>query len=217
MALALFDLDDTLIAGNCETNWFEYLIEHGHYDGTTFVEDIAEFDRQYESGVGNIEDYMYFVLKPLTHHPIETLLEWRAKWFENQGMAMIAAKARERLQRHRDAGDTLVVISASNQFCVQPFADEFGAHHYLCSIPEIVADRYTGVFIPPACFGEQKITHLNAWLTESGHSLDGSYFYSDSRNDIPLLEMVDNPVAVNPDPHLATVAARRGWRQIDLR
>ncbi len=217
MALALFDLDDTLIVGNCETNWFEYLIEQGHYDGATFVEDIAEFDRQYESGVGDIDDYMYFVLKPLTHHPIEKLLEWRAGWFQDTGMAMIATKAHEQLQQHRDAGDTLVVISASSQFCVQPFADEFRTSHYMSSIPEIVGNRYTGVFVNPACFGEQKITHLNAWLEETGHSLDGSYFYSDSRNDIPLLELVDNPVAVNPDPHLAAFAQKRGWREIDLR
>lgn len=217
MALALFDLDDTLIAGNCETNWFEYLIEQGHYDGNTFVEDIAEFDRQYESGTGDIDDYMYFVLKPLTHQPIETLLEWRAGWFESRGRAMITEKSRALFQRHREAGDTLVVISASNLFCVQPFAEELRADHTMCSIPEIIENRYTGVFVPPACFGEKKITHLNVWLDETGHSLDGAYFYSDSRNDIPLLELVDNPIAVNPDAHLAAVATQRGWQQIELR
>lgn len=217
MALALFDLDDTLIVGNCETTWFEYLIEQGHYDGRRFAEEIAEFDRQYEAGGGDIDDYMLFVLKPLTEHPMETLLEWRSAWFEHRGKAMIASKTHAQLQQHRNAGDTLVIISASSQFCVQPFAQLFNVDHYLCSIPEVIDNRYTGVFIPPACFADEKITHLNAWLEETGHSLEGSYFYSDSRNDIPLMERVDIPVAVNADNHLTQVASERGWQQLDLR
>ena len=97
MALALFDLDDTLIVGNCETNWFEYLISEGHYDGSTFAEDIAEFDRQYESGAGDINDYMYFVLRPLVHQSMETLMEWRHDWFETSGIGMIASPVTSRM------------------------------------------------------------------------------------------------------------------------
>ena len=217
MALALFDLDDTLIVGNCETDWFRYLIERGHYDGSTFDDDIAEFDRQYESGAGDINDYMYFVLKPLTQHPLETLHEWRQDWFDTRGKAMIAARTPEQIQRHRDAGDVVVIISASNRFCVHPFAEHFAADHFMCSEPEVVDGQFTGVFAPPACFGPDKIVHLDNWLAETGHSMSGSYFYSDSRNDIPLLERVDNPVVVNGDAHLARVASERGWPHLDLR
>lgn len=130
---------------------------------------------------------------------------------------MVATKAPAQLQWHRDAGDTLVIISASNRFCVQPFAKAFAVDDYLCSVPEVVDNRYTGAFVPPACFAGEKITHLNAWLAENEYSLEGSYFYSDSRNDIPLLERVDNPVAVNADAHLTQVATERGWRQLNLR
>ncbi|MEM7292818.1 MAG: HAD family hydrolase [Pseudomonadota bacterium] len=217
MALALFDLDDTLIVGNCETNWFEYLIEQGHYDGSTFADDIAEFDRQYESGAGDINDYMYFVLKPLVHHPLATLEVWRQDWFEKSGKAMIARGARAKLEEHREASDTLVIISASNRFCVEPFANEFGVDHFMCSIPEIVDDRYTGVFLPPACFGAGKLTHLDRWLETSGHSMENSFFYSDSRNDIPLLERADNPIAVNADGYLTRYAQERNWPHLNLR
>ena len=217
MALALFDLDDTLITGNCETDWLRYLIEHGHYDsGGDFDVQITEFDRQYAAGSGDIDDYISFVLRPLTLHPLEALLEWRSAWFESSGKAMITARARQRLQQHRAAGDRLLIISASNQFCVQPFAQALGVDHYLCSIPEQIDGRYTGGIMPPACYGVAKITHLNHWLAGRDYSLRGSYFYSDSRNDIPLLEWVDNPVAVNADTHLTQVAKDRGWTRLDL-
>ena len=211
MALALFDLDDTLIVGNCETNWFEYLIAEDLYDGSTFADDIAEFDRQYQAGGGDIDDYMRFVLKPLARQSMDTLVQWRRDWFEKSGRSMILAQAREKIREHRDAGDTLVIISASNHFCVEPFADEFGVDHFLCSVPEVVDNRYTGVFIEPACFAEHKITHLRQWLDTSDHSIDNSYFYSDSRNDIPLLELVENPIAVNADDYLHGHASERGW------
>ncbi|MEM7208553.1 MAG: HAD family hydrolase [Pseudomonadota bacterium] len=217
MALALFDLDDTLISGNCETDWFHFLITQGHYDGSTFDEDIAEFDRQYEAGGGDITDYMHFVLAPLKSQSMEVLHEWRNAWFDESGRSMISQRARDQVQQHRAAGDTLVIISASNRFIVEPFAVEFGVDHFMASVPEIIDNRFTGVFEPPACFAEGKITHLERWLGSGAASLNGSYFYSDSRNDVPLLEMVEYPVAVNADAFLANLANERGWPHIDLR
>ena len=148
---------------------------------------------------------------------MDVLQQWREYWFETSGRAQIADAVRTTLQQHHDQGDTVVIISASNRFCVEPFARELGAHDFLASVPEIVDNRFTGAFLPPPCFSEGKIHPLENWMTGREHSLEGSYFYSDSRNDIPLLLHVDNPVAVNPDSHLTQVAGERGWPQLNLR
>ena len=217
MALALFDLDNTLIIGNCETDWLHYLINKGYYSNSQFNHQIAEFGRQYETGTGSIDDYIKFVLKPLTQHSIETLQGWREDWFSTCGKAMIAAATQDILERHFGQGDTLVIISASTCFCVQPFAEYLRVDHFLCTHPVIEEGKYTGDFVSPACFAADKITLLEAWRKNTAHSLEGSYFYSDSRNDLPLLEYVDHPATVHADAYLSKLAEQRGWPQLDWR
>ncbi len=217
MALALFDLDDTLIVGNCETEWFHYLAENGHIDATQYQTEIAEFDRQYEAGAPDIDDYIRYVLATLARHPMKTLLNWRNEWLQQKMIPRIAKGARRLLQQHRDAGDEIVIISASTTFCVEPIAELLGVEHVLATKLEIINNRYSGDFIAPTCFSEGKITLLQHWLKNSHHSLSGSHFYSDSNNDIPLLELAEFPIAVDADAKLAVVAENKGWSQISLR
>jgi len=217
MALALFDLDDTLIEGNCETEWFHYLAENGHIDATQYQSDLAEFDRQYAAGAPDIDEYIRYVLRTLTEHPLQTLLAWRTVWLNKNVIPMIARGTNSLLQRHRDAGDTLLIISASTTFCVQPIAELLGVENFISTNPEMKNGAYTGEFIAPTCFAKGKITLINRWLKTSEHGLLGSHFYSDSHNDIPLLELAEYPVAVDADDQLKKVAKNRGWSQISLR
>ena len=217
MALALFDLDDTLIKGNCETAWFEYLAQQGHIDSSNYKSKLLEFDRLYAEGAADIDEYMTYVLSTFTPHPLPLLHEWRADWLNSKVKPTIVKNAKNILTKHRDAGDTLVIISASNTFCVEAIANYFKVDHFIGTSAIMVDDYFTGDFKQPACYANHKVTLLNAWLKKSNKHLNDSHFYTDSHNDIPLLELVENPVAVDADKKLTLVSKQRGWKQISLR
>ena len=180
----------------------------------------AAFFEQYKAGTLDIHEYLGFALRPLAAHTSAELARWHGAFMRERILPMITPRARALVARHRAAGELCAVVTATNSFVTAPIAREFGVPHLLATEPEAVDGRYTGRVAGVPCFREGKIERVEAWLRALGQRLDtleDSTFYSDSHNDLPLLERVRRPVAVDPDPQLAAEAARRGWPVISLR
>jgi HAD superfamily hydrolase (TIGR01490 family) len=189
MALALFDLDNTLLTGDSEHAWGQFLIEVGAVDEEEFR---AENDRlygEYLAGTLDIYESIRFQLRPLTEHRSENLLRWREEFMASRVEAMITPLAVARVERHRAAGDELVIITASNSFITGPIAARFGVPNLLAVELERMGSRHTGRVLGTPTFREGKVARLHEWLRQSGATLEGSFFYSDSHNDLPLLEL----------------------------
>ena len=217
MPLAIFDLDNTLLCGDSDYLWGQYLVELGVVDGATYEAANAQFYADYKAGRLDIEAFLAFALRPLRENPLEALLAWRAEFMASRIEPLVGRPAQALVESHRRAGDTLLVITATNSFVTAPIAARFGIPHLIATEPERNAAGFTGRVAGTPAFRDGKVTRLTQWLDEHGGSLQGSHFYSDSNNDLPLLERVDNPVAVDPDPLLAAVASARGWPVISLR
>ena len=217
MSLAIFDLDNTLLADDSDYLWGQFLIEQGIVDGAAYERDNQQFYDDYRAGTLDIQEFLAFMLRPLAEHPLEQLLTWRAQFIEDKIRPILLPKATELLARHRTAGDTLLIITATNRFLTAPIAELLEVPHLLATEVEFTAGRYTGRPIGIPCFQHGKVERLSAWLAETGHNLDESWFYSDSHNDLPLLGQVSYPVAVDPDATLAEHAQERGWPIISLR
>lgn len=217
MALAIFDLDNTLIAGDSDHSWGVFLVEKNLVDAETYQLTNDRFYADYKNGCLDIRAYLKFSLAPLTRHSAEQLAALHKEFMEQHIETLMLPKAAELLRQHRDRGDHLLIITATNGFVTRPIAKRLGVEDILATDPEFIDGRYTGDFVGTPCFQAGKITHLHEWLKTNEHSLEGAYFYSDSINDLPLLEQVDNPVAVDPDDRLAAIAEQRGWKVISLR
>lgn len=217
MRLALFDLDNTLLGGDSDHAWGDYLCERGILDTATYKTRNDEFYQGYLAGTLNLTDYLNFTLEILGRTEMAQLDEWHRDFMRDCIEPIILPKALELIARHREAGDKLVVITATNRFVTGPIVERLGIDTLLATECEVADGRYTGRTTGVPCFREGKVTRLNMWLEENGLSLDDSYFYSDSLNDLPLLEQVANPVAVDPDPKLRAEAEQRGWPVITLR
>ncbi|MCG2635217.1 MAG: HAD-IB family hydrolase [Gammaproteobacteria bacterium] len=216
MRLALFDLDNTLLAGDSDHAWGRFLAAVGAVDGATYEAANNRFFEAYRQGTLDIGDYLAFALEPLRVTPMATLLQWRRTFLHEWIRPMIPDSARALVKQHQRAGDRLLIITATNRFVTAPIAAELGVPNLLATEPEMVAGRFTGQPLLPACFQGGKITRLEQWLGHYGLGLEGACFYSDSHNDLPLLRQVHEPVAVNPDPELTRVAIAEGWRQMQL-
>ncbi len=211
MALALFDLDNTLLAGDSEHAWGEYMIEIGAVEEDGFR---AENDRlygEYLAGTLDIYESVRHQLGPLMEYPPQTLRRWHEEFMRSRIRPMITPAARALVEKHRAAGDELAIITASNSFVTRPIAEFFGVSTLLAIELECIDGRYTGRVLGTPTFQEGKVERLREWARATGRSLEGSHFYSDSRNDLPLLRQVDHPVAVNPDPTLLAHAEASGW------
>ncbi len=217
MTLAIFDLDHTLIDGDSDYLWGEYMVENGIVDESEYRQRNLVFYQQYQRGELDNDTYLDFALEPLTRYSLEQLHTWRADFIDHWIRPIIAAGTEELLRRHRDAGHELLIISATNLFITEPIAELLAVPTILSTEPEIVDNRYTGRYLGTPTYQRGKVTVLEAWLADTGHDLSGSYFYSDSINDLALLERVENPVVVHPDAELQSIAAIRGWKVIDLR
>lgn len=218
MTLALFDLDNTLLAGDSDHAWGEFLAERGHVDAEAYRLANDGFYADYKAGTLDIRAFCEFVFAVLARNDRATLLSWREAFMAERIEPMLLPAAVELLERHRREGHTLVIITATNRFVTELIARRYGVEHLIATEPEQDAGgRYTGRLAGTACFQEGKIARLQAWLAGRGETLEGSWFYSDSRNDLPLLEAVEHPVAVDPDPVLAETARTRGWPVISLR
>ena len=217
MNLALFDLDNTLLAGDSDFEWAQFLIEQGVLDREVYEARNQEFYDQYKAGTLDIHEFLDFQLKPLARHPREVLDAWHAEFMRRKIMPIIRESARELVARHRN--DTRVLITATNSFVTAPIAREFGIETLIATEPEQREGRFTGGVSGIACFRDGKVRRLEQWLAERGRSLasfERSWFYSDSLNDLPLLERVTDPVAVDPDDTLRAHAQQRGWPVLAL-
>jgi HAD superfamily hydrolase (TIGR01490 family) len=217
MRLALFDLDNTLLGGDSDHAWGDYLCERGILDPVEYKARNDAFYVDYLAGKLNLTDYLNFSLEILASTEMTQLDEWHRDFMRDCIEPIILPKGLELLASHRAAGDKLVIITATNRFVTGPIAERLGVETLLATECEMQDGRYTGRSFDVPCFREGKVTRLNRWLEENGLSLEDSYFYSDSMNDLPLLEQVTHPVVVNPDPNLHEEAKRRGWKEISLR
>ena len=220
MNLALFDLDNTLLNGDSDFEWSQFLIRIGILDRELFEVKNQAFYDQYKAGTLDIHEFLDFQLKPLSRHSRKTLDEWHSQFMRENVMPMVTPQSRELVQQHRDAGDLCVIITATNSFVTAPIAREFGIEHLIATEPEQLGGEFTGRVADVPCFREGKITKLTNWLSARGWTLDSfteSTFYSDSMNDLPLMCKVKHPVAANPDATLRAHAEQHGWRIINLR
>lgn len=217
MKLALFDLDNTLLAGDSDFEWAQYLIDRGVLDREAYEARNQQFYDQYKAGTLDIHEFLDFQLKPLSRHPRGVLDQWHADYMRTRILPMIRDSARALVDSHR--GETRVLITATNSFVTAPIAREFGIEHLIATDPEERDGSFTGGVRGVPCFREGKVTRLEAWLASRGHDIKNvikSTFYSDSHNDLPLLERVSHPVAVDPDPALRAQAEARGWPVLSL-
>jgi HAD superfamily hydrolase (TIGR01490 family) len=215
--LVLFDLDNTLLAGDSDFEWAQFLIERGVLDREVYEARNQEFYEQYKAGVLDIREFLDFQLKPLSRHPRAVLDAWRREFMTRKILPIVRPAARALVERH--LGDLRIVISATNTFVTGPIAAEFGIPILIATEPEERHGEFTGGVCGTPCFREGKVERLDTWLAERGRSLASfseSWFYSDSLNDLPLLSRVTHPVAVDPDETLRGHAERRGWPIITL-
>jgi HAD superfamily hydrolase (TIGR01490 family) len=217
MNLALFDLDNTLLAGDSDFEWAQFLIDRGVLDRKTYEARNQAFYDQYKAGTLNIHEFLDFQLKPLSQYPRTVLDAWHAEYMKQRILPMIRDSARALVDKHRD--EVCVIITATNSFVTAPIARAFGIEHLIATEPEVREGAFTGGVSGTPCFREGKVERLEAWLAGRGESIKSvlkSTFYSDSHNDLPLLEQVGHPVAVDPDAALRAHAAARGWPIISL-
>jgi len=220
MNLALFDLDNTLLACDSDYEWGQFLVDQGVLERDAYEAQNAAYYEQYKAGTLDIHEFLGFALRPLAEHAPEDLARWHDGFMSTRIRPAITPQARALVRRHLDAGDLCAVVTATNSFVTGPIAREFGVAHLVATEPERSAGRFTGRVAGTPCFREGKIARVDAWLAGQGHVLRDfpkSSFYSDSHNDLPLMERVTHPVAVDPDPKLAAVARARGWPEVSLR
>lgn len=217
MTLAIFDLDGTLLNGDSDYTWGQFLVEKGLVDSQEYKQANDKFFEEYQAGTLDIHEYLAFSLEPLTKFSKQELAKLHNTFMREKVQPMMQEKANALLKHHKDQGHFLLMITATNQFVTGPIGDALGMDHIIAPVPEIIDDHYTGKIVGVPSFQAGKVTRLNDWLTETGHSMEGSYFYSDSRNDLPLLELVTHPIAVDADATLTKIAQDRGWQHISLR
>ena len=220
MNLALFDLDNTLLAGDSDFQWAQHLIGHQVVDREVYEARNVEFYEQYKDGTLDIHEFLDFQLKPLSRHARSQLDAWHREFMEQRILPIIAPGARELVNRHRLGGDLCVIITATNSFVTGPIARELGVEHLIATEPERKDGKFTGQVSGVPCFREGKITRLENWMDERNLtwlSFLESWFYSDSLNDLPLMQKVTHPVAVDPDATLKAHAIRNEWPIISLR
>ena len=217
MALALFDLDNTLLAGDSDYLWGVFLVEKELVDAKLYDEANERFYKQYADGELDIHEFLNFSLNPLSTIVTDTLIELHVEFMEKHIRPLMTGIGQEKINQHQKAGDTTLIITATNSFVTAPIAKAFGVEHLIATEPEILGGQYTGKVSGIPSFQQGKITRLNDWMTTTNTSLMGSTFYSDSHNDLPLLEIVDNPIAVDPDDTLRDVAEERNWEVMSFR
>jgi HAD superfamily hydrolase (TIGR01490 family) len=216
----LFDLDNTLLAGDSDFEWGQFLIGEGVLDREVHQARNVQFYEDYKAGTLDINAFLEFQLKPLSRHPRSQLDAWHAKYMEQKIRPMITEKSRALVQKHRDNGDLMVIITATNSFVTGPIAREFGIDHLIGTNPEQINGEFTGRVTGVPSFKEGKVTRMHQWLESREQRLkdfETTWFYSDSHNDLPLMKLVSNPVAANPDAQLQAYAEANSWPIISLR
>jgi HAD superfamily hydrolase (TIGR01490 family) len=214
--LAIFDLDDTLLRGDSDVLWGEFLVDEGILD-TSHRQQHQNYYQQYEEGTLDIMAFLEFQLQVLSLYPIPQLHAWREDYLNKKIKPRLLNKAHDLIEHHRQQNRLLIIVTATNEFVTEPIAELFDIGVLIATQAEIEAGAYTGKVKGLPSFRDGKVTRLNEWLTKNEVQAGESWFYSDSHNDLPLLEWVDNPVAVDPDHHLRQIAESRDWPVISLR
>ncbi|MEK7810899.1 MAG: HAD family hydrolase [Pseudomonadota bacterium] len=220
MNLALFDLDNTLLSGDSDFEWSQFLIDAGVLDRELFEAKNLGFYEQYKAGTLDIHEFLDFQLKPLSRHARKVLDSWHEEFMETKIRPMMGQAARDLVAKHRTAGDVCVIVTATNSFVTAPIAREFGVEHLIATDPEQLNGEFTGRVDGVPSFREGKVVRMEQWLALHGWSwtsFKSTWFYSDSLNDLPLLSKVNCPVAVDPDQTLRDYAVNQGWPVISLR
>lgn len=217
MTLAIFDLDNTLLGGDSDYLWGTYLVTEGLVDEAYYQRENQRFYDEYRQGTLDIHEFLDFSLRPLAEHPLPELLALRRRFMAEKIEPIILPAGRALIDHHRQQGHRLLIITATNRFVTEPIAAALGVADLLATDPEFSDDRYTGKVAGVPAFRDGKVTRLEAWLSDNGANLADSWFYSDSHNDLPLLEMVSHPVAVDPDDTLRQHAEMKSWPVISLR
>lgn len=217
MTLAIFDLDNTLLNGDSDYLWGQFLSQQGKVDATVYEKENQRFYDEYVAGTLDIFEFLEFSLAPLSQMTMSELKQLHNQFMQECICPLITNKSRALIQKHVDKNDTLLIITATNLFITAPIAKELNIENILATDPEIVNNQYTGKVAGIPCFREGKVERLKIWLKETGLNLANSCFYSDSHNDLPLLEMVTTPIAVDPDETLRSHAEMKGWDIISLK
>lgn len=217
MALAIFDLDNTLIGNDSDYLWGEFLVSKGYVDGKSFAATNAQFYEDYKAGTLDIYAYQRFALEPLSKQDMATLDKWHEEFMTEFIEPIILPKALALVEKHKQQGDEVMIITATNTFITRPIGLRYGIETLLGTEGEIKDGRYTGEVNGTPTFQEGKVLRLNQWLAENNKDLQGSYFYSDSHNDLPLLKLVEHPIIVDGDDKLVAYAKAHGWPCISLR
>jgi HAD superfamily hydrolase (TIGR01490 family) len=216
MTLAIFDLDNTLLSGDSDHAWGLFLAELSVVDANHHRRKQERYYADYVAGKLDINEFLRFQLQALKDNDPGDLRRWRERFVSEKILPMISQHAYDLVQRHRVLGHTLMIITATNRFITQPIAREFDVDVLIATEPEMINGRFTGEVRGVPCFQDGKVTLLNAWLTDNGEDLNGSWCYTDSHNDLSLMRVVDHPVAVNPDAVLAAEAERHGWPIVEF-
>ena len=221
--LALFDLDHTLLPCDSDYEWGQFLARIGVVDSQYYAEQNERFYQDYKNGRLDIDEFLRFALKPLSEHSRAQLKEWHDAFMKEVIHGHLRQQALDLVKRHQDAGDLCCVVTATNSFVTRPIVESFGIEHLIATEPATAGDHplanFTGEVKGAPNFREGKIQRVDDWLASQNLALDRlprSYFYSDSMNDLPLLEKVSNPVATNPDALLRSEAAKRNWPILEL-
>ena len=217
MTLAIFDLDNTIISDDSDYLWGQFLVDQGIVDKAQYEAANTKFYEDYKRGKLDIVEFLQFSLAPLAKHDPEQLYKWRSQFVEEVIKPIQLKPAIRLINKHRFKGDTVLVITATNRFVTEPIVKLFRIDNLLATTPEFIDGRYTGQYEGIPCFQEGKVKLLEEWLKSSTETMENSWFYSDSYNDLPLLKLVDNPVAVDPDEKLRDHAEQQKWSIISLR
>ncbi len=217
MTLAIFDLDNTLLSSDSDYEWGQFLVDKGVVDKLEYEQTNKHFLEQYQQGQLDIYEFSRFAFKPLATNPMDSLLAWRNTFLKDVISPIMTSKAKDLIKHHQQQGHTLLVITATNSFITAPIVELFGIPHLIATEPKQLNGRYIAEIDGIPCFQDGKVERLKVWLKDHDESLEGSIFYSDSHNDLPLLKMVDTPVAVDPDHQLEKIATKSGWKIISLR
>jgi HAD superfamily hydrolase (TIGR01490 family) len=212
MTLALFDLDNTLLSGDSDYEWGQFLVQKQLVDAKAYEVANLRFYEQYKQGILDIYEWSAFTFQPLSEHSMEELALLHQEYMQQVIQPFMGDIAKSVIEDHRRQGHTLLVITATNSFVTRPIVEAFGIEHLIATESKIINGRYSTEVEGIPSFNTGKVTRLDAWLKQNSQSLEGSYFYSDSHNDLPLLEKVDHPIAVDPDEKLAKIAKQRGWK-----
>lgn len=217
MKLAIFDLDNTLIAGDSDCLWGEFLSEQGYVDSEAYKTGHEKFYQEYIKGTMDILEFLEFQLKVLADNDRQLLEKWRENYIAEKIKPIMLPKAINLIEDHRQQDHELLIITATNRFITEPIAKEFNIANLIACEPEIKNGQYTGKVVGTPSYNEGKVIRLNEWLENYKQSVNETWFYSDSHNDIPLLKEVDHAIVVDGDESLLTEAKKQNWPVISLR